>query len=336
MMIMGLIAQVALSAVFAVSGGAKLLDRSGTRAAVQGFGLPRVLAGPIAIALPIVELALALALLTGPMIVASLVAITLLTVFTVLVGRVVRLGRAPACACFGSASTEPVSGRTIIRNLALLVVALLTFANTDASAIQRVLDLDGAGRAIVVLSVALALTIVVGARILLHLGRAHGRLLERISALEAGVAPLHGSTEVPSHGPPIGGPMPTTTVTTLDGAVVDLDSLIERGRPTMLAFTHPECGACANELPELLQWSTTLPERLGITLMVLSLGGSQATREFLSDLTDDPVLLDEAGISALDVPGTPAALLLDEGARVVSRIEAGPGAIGRLVNGPRQ
>ena len=48
---LGLAAEVCLALVFAVSGAAKLADRDGTRQAVDGFGVPAVLAGPVALLL---------------------------------------------------------------------------------------------------------------------------------------------------------------------------------------------------------------------------------------------------------------------------------------------
>ena len=56
---------VALAAVFGVSGGAKLLDRAGTREAVAGFGLPGRLVGPVATLLAPVELLTAVLLVVA-------------------------------------------------------------------------------------------------------------------------------------------------------------------------------------------------------------------------------------------------------------------------------
>ena len=49
--------------VFAVAGVAKLYDRAGSRRAVIDFGVPAPLAAPLAILLPLAELAVAATLL---------------------------------------------------------------------------------------------------------------------------------------------------------------------------------------------------------------------------------------------------------------------------------
>src|SRR5260221_10680956 len=63
---MGLIllgARVLLAVVFAVAGLAKLADVPGSRKALGDFGAPAPLAAPLGLALPLAELAVALALL---------------------------------------------------------------------------------------------------------------------------------------------------------------------------------------------------------------------------------------------------------------------------------
>ena len=58
-----LIARLLLAGVFAVAGAAKLTDLAGTRRALAGFGIPDRLGGSLALALPLAELAIAVALL---------------------------------------------------------------------------------------------------------------------------------------------------------------------------------------------------------------------------------------------------------------------------------
>ena len=54
-----LIARVLLALVFSVAGAAKLADRSGSRQAIIGFGLPSSIAGSLGLLLPLAELATA-------------------------------------------------------------------------------------------------------------------------------------------------------------------------------------------------------------------------------------------------------------------------------------
>ena len=55
--------RLVLAAVFAVAGTAKLLDAAGSRAALEGFGVPRAAARPASRVLPVAELAIAAGLL---------------------------------------------------------------------------------------------------------------------------------------------------------------------------------------------------------------------------------------------------------------------------------
>jgi uncharacterized membrane protein YphA (DoxX/SURF4 family) len=58
-----LIARLVLAGVFAVAGVAKLADLPGSRRAVAAFGVPRHLADPLGLLLPLAELAVAALLL---------------------------------------------------------------------------------------------------------------------------------------------------------------------------------------------------------------------------------------------------------------------------------
>src|SRR5215216_6392572 len=57
-----LIVRLFLAAVLLVAGIAKLADRAGSRRSLLAFGLPKGLAGPLAVLLPLVELVAAVAL----------------------------------------------------------------------------------------------------------------------------------------------------------------------------------------------------------------------------------------------------------------------------------
>lgn len=58
-----LVMKLLLTLVFAVAGVAKLVDSSGSRQTIIDFGLPASLANPLAMGLPLAELAVAAILL---------------------------------------------------------------------------------------------------------------------------------------------------------------------------------------------------------------------------------------------------------------------------------
>ncbi|MGH1490366.1 MAG: DoxX family protein [Acidimicrobiales bacterium] len=111
-----------LAATLVIAAVAKLRDRAGTEADFESLGLPnpRFWAG----AVPIAELATAAALIVVPGW-GGVAAFGLLAAFTANLVMVIRSGRVASCACFGGSSTEPVSSKHLVRNAALLVLALL-------------------------------------------------------------------------------------------------------------------------------------------------------------------------------------------------------------------
>lgn len=126
-----------LSVTFTLAGISKLRDPHGTLQAALAFGVPRSAAGVLAIALPLLELSLAVAFLTPIRRLAGLLAVVLLFVFTCVVVRAWRTGSNLKCACFGSRS-KPVSRGTIARNGALILVAsLVTITRSDPSSFSK-------------------------------------------------------------------------------------------------------------------------------------------------------------------------------------------------------
>ena len=115
------VARAVVGWVFLVSGVLKARSRTWP-AAAAAFGTPR----PLVPVVPWAELVL------GVLLVAQVgapwtagAALALLLCFTGVVAvRVARAEKVP-CGCFGDASTKPVSGRTLVRNLVLCALALV-------------------------------------------------------------------------------------------------------------------------------------------------------------------------------------------------------------------
>lgn len=116
------LAAILLAAVFVYAALAKLRDRSATTADFASLGLPR--AEVWAVIVPATELITATTLAVVPGW-GGVLAFALLAAFTTSLALVIRSGRVATCACFGGASTEPVSGRHLIRNGVLLAMALV-------------------------------------------------------------------------------------------------------------------------------------------------------------------------------------------------------------------
>lgn len=119
-------AALALAAVLAVAGRAKVGDLEGTARDFAELGLPWP--RPLARVVPAAELATALALVVLPGW-GGVAAFGLLAAFSANLYVVIRSGRVVSCACFGANDRAPVSVRHLVRNgvLAGLALAATTF-----------------------------------------------------------------------------------------------------------------------------------------------------------------------------------------------------------------
>jgi hypothetical protein len=168
-----LIVRCLVAAVFAVAALAKLADIASFRATLGEFGAPPGAARIGAIAVPVVELAIAGMLVpTETAVAAALAALILLAGFCLVIGRVLRRGEAPDCGCFG-AKPSPVSKSTLARNAILGGAAALV-------------AISGPGAALAAPPVAVLIGVAFAAQgwFSWQLFRQHGRLLERVRALE--------------------------------------------------------------------------------------------------------------------------------------------------------
>src|SRR5262245_38966636 len=96
-----LVARLLLAGVFALAGVGKLLDPTGSRRSLADFGVPQPLIAIGSIALPLSELAVALALLSQAS--AAYGAVAALVLVTLFIGGItlnLARGRRPDCHCF--------------------------------------------------------------------------------------------------------------------------------------------------------------------------------------------------------------------------------------------
>ena len=135
---------VVLAAVFVRAAAAKLARPRDAAAGFDALGVP----APAAMAwlVPAAELAVATLLVAVPR-AGGVAALVLLVPFTLVLARAVRAGVLTGCACFGSSSRRPVSGRDLVRNGVLAAMALVVSAAAEPRA--AVLVLTGVAVAIV-------------------------------------------------------------------------------------------------------------------------------------------------------------------------------------------
>ena len=334
--------RLALAAVFAVAGLTKLRDLAGARVALIEFGVPKSVAGPGGLLLPLVELAVAICLLPAATAAwAALAALALLVLFTAAIAFNLARGRRPACRCFGRLSAEPVGRSTLIRNglLTLLaaVVAWQSWSRPPSSLLSWLGQLGAAEAVLLSAIVSVVVAVAVLFWLLLQVIHQQGRLLLRIDEPEQrlvgldGHAAHHADAPPESEGLPLDTPAPDFALASLTCERRTLADLLQPDRPLLLVFTDPNCGSCTALLPEIAGWQRALERRVDIA--VIGRSTVEANRAHATEYGVSPFLLqlnDEVA-DAYRVFGTPGAVLIRPGGAIGSPVAGGPEAIGSLV-----
>ena len=123
-------ARILLGGVFVVAGVLKVPDPAAAVRAVRAYQLlPEPAVAPVAFGLPVLEIAVGLALLAGVFVrTAAITSAVLLVVFLTAVGSAWARGLQIDCGCFGNGG-EVAAGQTaypleVLRDAALLLIAL--------------------------------------------------------------------------------------------------------------------------------------------------------------------------------------------------------------------
>lgn len=337
-----LIARIALFGVFAVAGIGKSADLAGSRQAMRDFGLPESLAKPAGLALPILELIVALLLL--PVATAAwgaLGAFVLLVAFVAGISVNLARGKTPDCHCFGQIHSAPAGRSTLIRNGILALVALLIAVPAfGGEAGASVLGWTGelSGLSWVVLIGGLVMVAVLGAMVwlLTHLLGQNGRLLVRLDAVEAALRgndllPAEAEEEEEVEGIAIGTPAPAFALASLQGETTSLDSLKAVGKPVLLVFSDPGCGPCNALLPDIGRWQKEHTDRL--TVAVITRGGAEANQCKASEhgLTHVLIQDDWEVAEAYESNGTPSGVVIRADGTIGSVVVPGGEAIRTLM-----
>jgi peroxiredoxin/uncharacterized membrane protein YphA (DoxX/SURF4 family) len=334
-----LILRLVLFAVFALGAIGKFLDLKGAEKAVREFGTPEELAKPMAIALPIAEIIFAVCFLSTSMSwVGAIGGLILLLSFTGGMIWQMAQGRAPDCHCFGQIHSEPVSSRTLVRNIIFSVLALVLVAQGRDGQGPSLADGNSDTMQLTLIFIAVALL----AAVLFYLKKVldnQTQILRRLDVMDAvsreGTPIERQDAGHPQDGLPIGSPFPDFNLLDTAGRKVSLSGILANGRPAIFFSVSPTCEPCRALLPDMESWEAELGDRLNFVL--LSNGTAEANREkFAGTFVDDVVLQEAREVAdAIRARWTPTAVFVRSDGTIGSHLAAGDVAIRELIEKAR-
>lgn len=313
-----LAARTLLAVVFGIAALAKISTPSESRTTFREFGAGEQLSDVGAILLPPTELVVAVTLMIVPTARwAALGAMALLIAFIAGIGNALIQGRRPDCGCFGALRPTPIGISTLVRNVALLVVAgLVAIWGPGPSVDGWLVSRNTASL------VTLAILILGVAAVLFYTMR---------SAVPAGA---EAAPPIPTPASPrlsLGDPAPEFSLSGASGEARTLKSLYDEGHPLVLVFVSSGCGSCLKLLADLGRWQATFAGRLRIA--VIGIGEAEEMRrvcdgygiqDVLTGTTDDVQ-------RAYGVLATPGAVAAAPDGTVVSGPVIGQNAIEDLI-----
>lgn len=309
-----------LSAVFGVAGVTKLLDQPGTREAVINFGAPKSFAPSVAIALPLVELAIAAGLLFTPTAWwSALAALFVLGLFVIAIGVNLARGKTHECHCFGQIYSRPLGWPTLVRNMVFALTAVLVLWNGQEFQTNVVSTIQ---QAAVELSTWQGLLLALGVLI----AAAGGFYFQRRRTREAVQQKMEPA------GLPLDSEAPAFDLPAYDGGRISLAQLVSIGKPILLIFTNPKCGPCIHLFKEIKDWQTAHNDQLTITLVTIGTIKDNFVNVARNGLGQ--VLLQEKNEVAklYGARATPTAVMVNPEGRIASRVAGGAEDIRTLLD----
>jgi peroxiredoxin/uncharacterized membrane protein YphA (DoxX/SURF4 family) len=341
-----LIARLVLAAIFLVAGLAKLADRAGSSQGILNFGLPPAVARPLAIILPLAEVAIGVVLLPAASAWwGSVGSLVLLSAVTAGIGLNLAHHRKPDCHCFGQLHSEPVGWQMLARSVVLTIVAgVLVFhppgnAGPSPEALLTWFEELTVRDRVELLLAAFVFGLLAYVLLFMrNLRRQQEYLAQQLGALEAKVAVMRlvetASPDLPSRpstGMLMGSPAPPFQLAGLDAEIISLDALLADGKPALLAFVDLNCGSCVPLLPHVSRWQREHASEL--TVVVISRGSPEENRARAKehDLTQVLVQLDGEVTEAYQAHRSPSAVLVMPDGLLGSPLAQGEDQIRALV-----
>lgn len=335
-----LVARIILVGIFALAGIAKLYDLQGSRKAVKDFGVPDILAKPLAVLLPVAEVIVAILLIfVQTSWFGAIGAAILLTIFIGGMAYQMAKGNAPDCHCFGAVHSEPVSPKSLIRNTLFIVPAIVLIISGRG---QQGLDLFDSANNVsqespmqIIIGLAVIGLLAAVVYFLKQISEQQTQIMRRIEILE--FTAHEGTKEVeredvtpPTEGLPIGALAPEFALADIGGKQVSLGNLLMPKKATVFFFVSPTCNPCGALLPEIEGWQEKFKEKLDFVF--ISSGKAKENADKLAGKTFKKILLqkDREVAELYGAKWTPSAILINPDGRIASHITAGDTAIREL------
>lgn len=342
-----LVARLVLAGVFLVSGISKFLDIPGSQAAMRSFGVPESMTRVGGVALPIVELVIAVLLIPETTALwGSWLALVLLAVFVVGVAYNLARGRKFDCHCFGQLTSSEIGTPTLVRNVVLAAIAAFiaisgaSTGNVGPSVGEVFGDMGAFEWVMLVLGVVVLLALAGVAWLLVHLLGQNGRLLVRLDRIEAALedADIELSDEddedeedEEEEGLPYGAPAPAFSLSGLYGETMTLDALRAAEKPVLLIFTDPGCGPCNAMMGDVGKWQREHADKLNVVLISRGSLEDNRAKKKQHNLTTVLMQQDNEVADAYLTYGTPTAVLVRPDGTIGSAAAGGADEIRTLV-----
>lgn len=297
-----------LTVVLVISAIGKLRDPDRAAAAFKDLRVPKPISSSAVIAAhPWAEILLGIVLFTAGGwlgVAAAIATLGLMLVYLALVVRAVQMGVDVDCACFGSFGGNQVNGRTVWRNLWLVILATVgLWESGGRSALQGVISGDAWWWVGALLAAGLTAVLVLADGVAGGVEATHGKT----AGIVATEDDLEDYVRVRT---------PAVPVTLANGTTRTLRELSSR-RAQLLLFVSEWCGSCQPVIDAVPRWREEMPS---IDVRLVIRGNPTDTR--LSSTAEPMTAHDTKGWAAESIGSlhTPAAVLL--------------GADGLLAGGP--
>ena len=243
-------------------------------------------------------------------------------------------GNAPDCHCFGQIHSEPVGTVSVLRNIALLVLAGFLIAGGRSG---QGIDFLANSHDVMLFVLGLGLLIFAGVAVsyLKKISDQQVQIMRRIELMEL-VAREGGPVEReemghPHEGLPIGAVFPEFELPSLSGETISSSSIQADGLPVLFFFISPTCTPCNALVPEFEQWQSDLEGK--VNFLFVSTGDRDENIAKFGEGHDLTVLLQHGRELAelAKAQWTPTTILVDSDGRVASHVMAGDTAIRSLV-----